>query len=374
MNVLYVGPYRQRDSMGLTSRNHLKAISAKYNNLTARPIYFRSHDQFFNDQKILELEYNSYETYDIVIQHTIPGCLFRNKAYKKNIGIISVESHNLNDSQIISNINTMDEIWVSTNYEKNILIKSGVSRTIKIIPPSLDIDLIKTFDDHKLEFHPIVNNMFKFYFIGEYLDRKNIEDLIVSFNLAFSYDEPVCLVLKTGIDTMNPIQSKKVIEEDIQKIKKKLRIGNKYKQEIIITDYLSYKDKIGLHNACDCFISPSYGESFCKSAIEAMILGKTPIFNTNTAMRDYLDDSCAFPVKSHKTPVIVSNGILGKDFDTPSANEYWYKIDIYDLIDKMTEIYKMHKSKDIKLTKKIDQGKLNSNIFSFEETGKKICT
>jgi glycosyltransferase involved in cell wall biosynthesis len=372
MNILYIGPYRQKDSMGLTSRNHLKTIAKKYSNITVRPVYFKKHDPFFNDQQILSLEDSEYENYDVVIQHSIPGYLFRNKSYSKNIGLISVESHNLNDSSIISNINTMDEIWVSTDYEKNILIKSGVNKNIKIIPPSLDIDLIQSFKDHKIPLNPIIDRMFKFYFIGDYLERKNLTDLIVAFNLAFDYNDQVCLIIKTNIDDINPQETKKKIEQDIVNIKKKLRIGNKYKQEIIITENISYKDKIGLHNTCDCFIAPSYGESFCKSVAEAVVLGKTPIFNNNTAMREYVDESSGFPLKSHKIPVLVDNVDI-KDFDTLTANEYWYRIDIYDLIEKMQEVYKMHKSKNDKLIKKIEQGKLNSNTFSFEETGKKIC-
>ena len=35
-----------------------------------------------------------------------------------------------------------------------------------------------------------------------------------------------------------------------------------HKQEIVVSQRLSETDMIGLHNACDCFVMPSYGESF----------------------------------------------------------------------------------------------------------------
>lgn len=373
MNILFVGPYRQGDGWGLATRSYIKAVGTKYKNITTRPIYLAGSDNTFNDTEILGYENSFYDNYDVVIQKTLPHCLFSNKSYKKNIGLFVLETNNLINSDCIYNINRMDEIWVPSSFEAQTLNKSGVTRPIKVISQPLDIEFIEQHRDYKLELNPVINNMFKFYFIGEYVYRKNILDLVTAFNLAFDYTEPVCLIIKTSQGGMSEQQASSYIENDINNLKRKLGNSKKYKKEILITNKISYKDIIGLHNACDCFVAPSYGEAFCRPAAEALVLGKTPIVNKNTGMKDYINDDNGFLVKSHKTPVILEQRTLSTDFDIYNADEYWYKIDIYDLIEKMKLVYNLHKQNDIELTKKRERGISSSDNFSYNSIGSKLC-
>lgn len=373
MNILFVGPYRQKDGWAMATRSYIKSLATRHKNITTRPLYLSTPDDNFTDAQILEYESSQYDHYDIVIQKTLPHCLFYNGSYKKNIGLFELETNNLINSECISNINRMDEIWVPSSFEQNCLIKSGVTKPIKVISQALDTEFIDSNRNYKININPIVDNMFKFYFIGEYNDRKNIRDLIIAFNLAFDHTEPVCLVIKTSIPGMQPSQSLSKIEADINQIKKTLANKSKYKKEIIITDNIPYKDIIGLHNACDCFVAPSYGEAFCRPAAEALVLGKTPIVNKNTGMKDYITEENGFLVKSTKTPVIVTNRPLSNDFDIYNADEYWYKIDIYDLIEKMKLAYSMHSKKDKALNDKKEAGIASLANFSYTEIGAKLC-
>jgi glycosyltransferase involved in cell wall biosynthesis len=215
--------------------------------------------------------------------------------------------------------------------------------------------------------------MFKFYFIGEHNFRKNIIDLVIAFSLAFDYTENVCLVIKTNKSGSSPQGLLSALEQEINDTKQKLGISKKYKKEIIIPNSLSYKDIIGLHNSCDCFVAPSYGEAFCRPAAEALILGKTPIVNQNTGMSDYINNTNGFLVNSHKVPIIQNTRTLSAEFDIYNANEHWYKIDIYDLINKMQLVYSMFKNKDKALNDKKEVGLKAIDQFSYENIGKKLC-
>jgi glycosyltransferase involved in cell wall biosynthesis len=373
MNILFIGPYRQNDGWGSATKNYIKSLATQYKNLTIRPVFLAqsSNDELDND--LLKYENTIYDNYDVVIEKTLPHCFFYDGRYKKNIGLTELETNNLSNSECISNMNRMDEIWVPSSQEKKCLMKSGVNKPIKVISQPLDTAFIKKYSDHKLAFSNIIDKTFKFYFIGEYTERKNIEDLIISFNLAFDIDQPVSLILKTSIPGISPYDSNKIIEDEIETIKKKLNIRTKYKKEIIITDRLSYKDVIGLHNSCDCLIAPSYGEAFCRPAAEALCLGKTPIVTDNTGMNDFINYDNGFLIKSHRTPVYVNNRPLSKDFDIYTANEYWYRPDMYDLINKMQTVYKMHKEDRKTLEQKREIGRNNTDQFSYENIGKKIC-
>lgn len=215
--------------------------------------------------------------------------------------------------------------------------------------------------------------MFKFYFIGEHVHRKNILDLVMAFNLAFDYTEQVCLIIKTSQGGLSEQQATANLENDINNLKKKLGNTKKYKKEIIITKKISYKDIIGLHNSCDCFVAPSYGEAFCRPAAEAMVLGKTPIVNKNTGMKDYISEENGFLVKSHKTPVVLDQRTLSTDFDIYNADEHWYRIDIYDLIEKMKMVYDLHKQNDPSLLDKKQNGISKLQNFSYANIGSKLC-
>ena len=373
MNTLFIGPYRQKDDFGLASRSYIKAVATQCSHLTTRPLYLAQADYSFDDQEIISYENTYYNSYDIVIQKTLPHCLFLNRSYTKNIGCFELETNDLSKSSCISNINSMDEIWVSSKIEEQCLIKSGVKKPIKIISQPLDTKFIEENKNYKLPLNSIIQNMFKFYFIGENIERKNIKDLVLAFNLAFDYSEPVCLIVKTNSSSSNRAESQKAFEQEINNIKQKLGISKKYKKEIVIVDHLSYKDMIGLHNACDCFVMPSYGEAFCRPAAEALVLGKTPIVNQNTGMKDYIDNTNGFLVKSHKTPVIQNARPLSNEFDMYNANEYWYQIDIYDLIEKMRMVYDMHIKNNKQLEEKRLAGINALHNFSYEAIGAKLC-
>lgn len=374
MNVLFVGPYRQNDGWGMATKSYIRAVATKYPNLTIRPVFLASASNNELEPDLLKYENTRYDTYDIVIQKTLPHCFFYDGRYKKNIGLTVFETNSLSNSECIANMNRMDEIWVPSNQEKKNLLKSGINKPIHSISQPLDTELLKKYSSHKIGFSEIINRTFKFYFIGEYVERKNLQDLILAFNLAFDINQPVSLIIKTSISGMSPHESYKAIENDLETIKKKLSVSQRYKKEIIIPERLSDQDIIGLHNACDCLIAPSFGEAFCRPAAEALCLGKTPIVTDNTGMIDYINNENGFVVKSHRTPVFIDNRPLSKDFDIYTSNEYWYKIDIYDLISKMQNVYRLHKENKKDLENKREIGRNSMDRFSYENIGKKLCT
>lgn len=374
MNILFVGPYRQQDGWGLATQSYIKALGTRYNNITTRPIYFSSGDPNYQpDEQILSYENTYYDNYDVVIQKVLPHNLFLNKKYKKNIGLFVLETNNIGRSRCIKNINQMDEIWVPSNQEKICLQKSGVTTSIKTISQPLDTDFILQNKNHKIPLHSGIDRTFKFYFIGEYNERKNLLDLIAAFHLAFDVTQPVSLIIKSSVSGLSPQESHKVIEKDIDNLKIKLNISTKYKKEIIITERLSDKDLIGLHNACDCFVMPSRGEAFCRPAAEALVLGKTPIVTNNTGMTDYINNDNGFIIKSHRIPVVINNRPLSNDFDLYNAHEYWNQIDLYGLIHQMQEVYSMHKNNKQKLLDKQSLGSKYIDQFSYKNIGDKLC-
>lgn len=367
MNVLFIGPYRQRDGWGLAARDYIRALSTIENiSLTTRPVYLApgNTDPAFEDIQISIYENNVCNKYDAVIQKVLPEYLFYDSRFGKNIGLFNLEISNLSNTKAVRNMNRMDEIWVPSDIEKQSLVKSGVIKPIKVVSQPIEIKYLDI--DEQIYFGPQIDSTFKFYTICEYNSRKNLEDLIIAFNLAFNHYDNVSLIIKTN---GNPAQ----LTSWANGIKNRLHIDKKYRNEIFIPNRFSPEDLIKFHNACDCFVSCSYGEAFCRPAAEALCRGKVPIINKNTGMKDFIDDNTGYLVKSHKVPVILDNSPIANNTDYYNANQHWYKIDVYDLIEKMQHAYQTHRKNKSEWEKKSELGKTKIQLFSYETIGKKLC-
>lgn len=373
MNALFIGPYRQDDGWGLASKDYLKAIGTKINNVTSRPLYL-GKPSHANDQFIDRYENSLYKDYDVIFQHALPHCISINKKIKKNVGLFHLETNNISHSDSIYILNKLDEICVASKQEAKCLKQSGVITPIKVVSAPLDVEMIENNRSHKLiRLSHMLGNTFKFYTIGEFNERKNILDLVLAFHIAFDTTDNVSLVIKSSVPGLDIKQSHKYIENEINLLKSRLNIRKHYKRELVITDRLTDIDLIGLHNSCDCFVSSSLGESFCRPAAEALILGKTPIVTDNTGMRDFINNENGYIVNSKKHPVVVNNKPLSDQFDIYTANEYWYKPNIYSLIEQMKKAYETYKKDRKEYQKKAKKGQSSVQQFSYETIGNKIC-
>lgn len=368
MNALFIGPYRQKDGWGSATRDYIKAIKTQIDHLKTQPIYYVNNTVEDLDNSIHECEKKSFPKYDMVFQQCLPQSFTVNSYVKKNIGMTMLETNDISKSVSIPIINGLDEICVPSEQEAKCLKTSGVNIPIKVISQPIDVEYYKKNKDHKIDMDStILDNSFNFYTIGEMVERKNFFDLIMAFNLAFNHTDNVHLIIKTN-EPANDVRKK------INEWKKHLRIHKQYKQEIIISDRLSDLDLIGLHNYCDCFVSSSYGESFCRPAAEALILGKTPIVTDNTGMTDFVNKENGFVVQSKKTPVVVSQSTLSPAFDMYNAYEHWYQPNVYRLSEAMQNVYNMYKKNKKEYLSKQELGINSIDQFSYENIGKKICS
>ena len=373
MNALFIGPYRQADGWGAASRDYIKAIATQINNITTRPLYYTHNKINKLDSSIENYEKNIYDHYDIAFQKALPHNFSINRMVKKNVGLTVFETNNISNSQCVANINGLDEICVPSSTEEKNLRESGVTTKIKVISQPIDTEAYKSKTDTKLDFKSPTKKTFYFYTIGEYIERKNLKDLVIAFNLAFDNIDDVGLVIKTSVNGLNSNQARNKIEEDISKIKKTLRVKSQYKKEIIVTEYLSDDDLIGLHNSCHCFVLPSFGEAFCRPAAEALVLGNTPIVTDKTGSCDFINNENGYIINSRKQPVILNQPNLSDDYDIYNALEYWYQPSVTHLIECMQKAYKTYKNNRPEYEKKKQIGIDSIEQFSYTNIGKKIC-
>ena len=335
--VLFVGPYRQSDGWGNAAREYIRALRLTDCDLATRPVYLNMQNSYAAMDEFKDLEDNRFDSYDVIIQNCLPH-QFRKYGGVKNIGLSFFETSDISTTPWPASINLMDEMWVSSFFEARTLEDSGIDIPINVIP--IPVDANKYTKEYE-PFEPLEKHSheFKFYFIGEYIARKDIQTLLLAFHREFKSYELVRLVLKvnkvghSALDTMN------AINQDIMGLKGALNIKpspQDYKTEIVIPNYLTEEELYGVHKACDCFVTASSGEAFCMPAFDAAMLGRAPLVNKNSSMAEYIYNMNGALVNSHLSPAISQDRALPFLY---TGADTWYQVDTIDLQRHMREAF-----------------------------------
>lgn len=290
MKLLYIGHYKENSGWSRAAIDLINSIQTTDIDVVCRDIKLTAAKPEITDT-ILKLEQKDLNNVDYCIQHVLPHHIVGTQKFKKNIGYFVSESDSIAYHHWSNNLSLLDEIWVPNSSLRTNLIRDGFDEnTIKVIPHTFD--LTKYIDiKHRLNFHGR-NYTFKFYFICEIDDRKNIESIIRCFHSEFHSNEPVSLVLKikkNGIDS-NTLRSE--MGKICDKVKNELRLYkdlDDYHTEIIITEDFTDEQMNILHLSCDCFVGPTHGEGWSMPAFDAMCFGKTPICSKEGGPKEFID-------------------------------------------------------------------------------------
>lgn len=75
MEILYIGPYRQNDEWGYTSKALVKLIGDMDFHLVTRPVWFTGENKSRHVEDIEKFERNELASCDVLIQHGLPSYL-----------------------------------------------------------------------------------------------------------------------------------------------------------------------------------------------------------------------------------------------------------------------------------------------------------
>ena len=187
----------------------------------------------------------------------------------------------------VDKLNMFSEIWVPTEFGKNLMIKNGVKSPIKIMPLGVDTDRYK---EKKVEKDPGLNS-FVFLSVFKWHYRKGYDLLLKAYMREFDSQDDVSLLL---ISRPN-YENSNIIYKDFEKIRETI---NKKDEDLphikLIDDCVSEKDLPDIYNSANAYFTMTRGEGFCLPILEAASCGLPVISTFNTAMTDYLRDDDSF--------------------------------------------------------------------------------
>ena len=370
MRVLYLGHYKEGTGWAHASIDAILAMDSVGIDVVPRHISLTGveHDV---PKRILELEKKSVKGCEYCIQHLLPHHVVGTDSFKKNVVRFEGETLNIKMQPWAVHLKQADEIWVPNTSSWSTLVDEGIlgrKNGVKVVPhPS---QMSKFFGESAgMIDMPSIDNTFKFYYIGDLNERKNLTSVIKCFHSEFHRSDNVSLIIKVKKFGQSPSDTVQHVKSITSAVKSRLRIYRKeeyYKPELIIADDLPEDGIKSIHQYGDCFVCPSHGEAWSIPSFEAMAYGKTPICSNFGGPVDFIDPDN----KSTRTLVGGQLAIC----DCPDAafpeiltgRELWFNPSEVEIKKAMRYYYENRY--------KIDRqaGIKRAKQFSYESVGKKI--
>ena len=272
---------------------------------------------------------------NIKINQCIPSRFAPEKG-KINIGYITWETTKLPKDWSPHINNTCDHLITSAESIKEVAEESGVTVPISVVRPCIDADSWSP-EGEKIEINGIDPDDVKFLYTANFIPRKNLEDLVLGFCVAFHNVDDAVLIIKTYGSQNSPSQQKS-IRQGIASMKSKIK-GFKHTPKIIVLDQLLSEEQIKkITRFSDVYVTSSKGEGANLPLLQSMSMEKLVIANNFLSHKDYLNESNS----------ILYNHSLRPCWDTVNplytSDQMWCIPDMESFIQKLQLAYSSIKS------------------------------
>lgn len=251
-------------------------------------------------------------------------------------------------------INQANELWVPCELVASACRRARFRGRIKIVPTPSDPwtheDRLCIPSQH-IQNMAVSDDVFKFYSIFQWHQRKGYRELLSAYYDAFNGDDKTLLIIKTNPLNFAGHTSEK-IDHDISLLKKKLNKENPPKV-FLSKELISKKHIQALHNTADCYVAPIRGEGWGVPIHNAMLAENHIISTQFGGVTEWLSKDSASIIKHKIGPVtgMPWSPLYGR-------HQNWAYPSITSLSKLMTKAYKERGSFDeqIKNAKEVADG------------------
>jgi len=209
-------------------------------------------------------------------------------------------------------LNKETEVWVPSNFCKQVFESCGVTVPIHVFPHGFNPERFN------LECKPLYpDEKFTFLWIGDSLPRKNLDCFIKAFTQEFKPNEPVRAILR--------LYNGKV----------------KHNGRIQVVRQVLPRDQMPmLYQSARCYVLCSRGEGYGLCALEALAMKKPVIYTDWGGHTDFLNEDRGYPISYRLTSV---QG-MPADFSSVLGRAEWAEPSVTELRQAMRMVYEDYDS------------------------------
>lgn len=320
-NILMIAPFQSKSGWGEASCDMARAMKLAGLDIS---IFDMRLDQSYVPipDDLQDVFKKPVDNPEFLIQKLLPEYFYYDGRFKYNIGNFVIETNEI-DNHWPAHCEMMDALMFNTQKECNLFPDHKTYAVGECVNP------IKSFYFPEVNSFKHSQRTYVFYTIAEHSDRKNLKDLITGYISEFSYKDDVALVIKTNDDSLKD----KIIHYK-KTFRKRLDI-NLYPPIYTISDYMSEQELQDLHEMCDCFVTTSRGEAFCRPLADAVCHLNEVLYTEGIGCNEYMGEA-GHTIKAYKVPCRCEQPPTHYHYN---LNESWQQVDILDLQYKMRERY-----------------------------------
>jgi glycosyltransferase involved in cell wall biosynthesis len=371
VKVLVVGLYREPSGYAVACRDTILALERAGADVACRPIQF-TPNRVTDHPRLAELERKPMPRPDLLYQLCPPyaqqycgNCV--------NVGSFYAETDPLPLSWAVR-ADALDAQIVPNAQMAGVLRRNPhFSKPVHVVPVPVDAEKFTRKYERPAELGTFGDGRFLFYTVGEWARRKNASGLLKAYFAEFKPWEPVGLVIKTGIANRTAEEARKAVEADVRQVREGCKLAHT-PPVLIVTERMSDDALCGLHQACDAFVQPSYGESWALPCVDALGFGKTPIVTDEGGYREYVDGDVGWLVPARPEMVFAEGDTHAELF---SGRHLWNSPDLLALRRCMREAYEDAAARAAKAArgpdrvKSLDRGRVGAALLkAFEDVQK----
>jgi len=313
----WLAKYDDYASMGILSQKILQNL--KISDASCKEIIGDTETKNVLIHKLIKKPIN----HDLGIMFAYPDIIGKLKEFNTKVIYTGVDTTE-GIQNFTKNINQSDYILTPSNLSKDRMIKMGVTKPIFVFPHGIE--------RNQFTYKPrIIDDKFKFLYIGECSDRKGVFHLLKAFTELYKNNSNVELHLKSNSAMLfyggNEVQ--KYVDENSNIFWDKSDTGHERTLE--------------LYNECHVYVYPSRADTFGMTILEAMGCG-LPVISTSEPGATELVKGMYMDIPTNEVPVVGHPWMTG---NWGEPNHSMLKLQMQTIQENYGELEKPERLKEI---------------------------
>jgi glycosyltransferase involved in cell wall biosynthesis len=289
---------------------------------------------------------------DVVIVHTLPlDCaeiLAKNRVRQKTPEALCVayttwEGASVIPREVAEALSAFDHVWVPSTGTAHLIEPAYSPGAVRVVVVPHPFDGTRWTASREDLRRSTLEQPYRFYYVGAWSSRKNVDGVIRAYMRAFSVHHRVELLIQSAQAAPSACQVAQ-FATGIEDHKPVIRFSNQW---------LSHDDLGALHQTSHCFVTASRGEAWNLPAFDAMLARNHIIAPAGLGSDDFLAGTSAELYGSRLSPAVGDVRLVAARDAPPghavaqywgaqglTVRSDWRDPDLADLSDKMKAAYR----------------------------------